>query len=217
MVMRYGVVVFIHTSDAEAAQWLDGIKSRIERAANPPRLEETVVTRQANAPEGVGPDGINVPHLALPHLQLVATVLARSTALDYYESTIANTFDLIEPLARRLEQFKGGGRQLRMLLRHIGSALLAQQRMIGRVEIQDKPELLWERPELERFYLRLETDYELTERGRVLERKLDLIARTAQTALDLLQNRSMLRVEWYIVILIIVEVVLYLYDLVGGG
>jgi len=50
----------------------------------------------------------------------------------------------------------------------------------------------------------------------VLERKLALIARTAETALNLMQNRSMLRVEWYIVILIVFEVVLYVYQIVGS-
>ena len=44
-------------------------------------------------------------------------------------------------------------------------------------------------------------------------RKLELIGDTAQTLLDLLQNRRSLRVEWYIVILIVVEIVLTLYEL----
>jgi uncharacterized Rmd1/YagE family protein len=102
---------------------------------------------------------------------------------------------------------------LRELLRHIGSTLLVQHRLIGRVGIQDKPDLLWDHPELERLYLRLENEYELAERNTVLERKLALINRTAETAVELLQNRSMLRVEWYIVILIVFEVLLYGYEL----
>jgi uncharacterized Rmd1/YagE family protein len=119
----------------------------------------------------------------------------------------------VEPLARRLEKPRGGGRRLRELLRHIGGALLVQHRLIGRVEIQDKPELLWDHPELERLYLRLEAEYELRARGTVLERKLALIGQTAETALNLMQNRSMMRVEWYIVGLIVFEVLLYGYDL----
>jgi len=47
-----------------------------------------------------------------------------------------------------------------------------------------------------------------------LERKLDLISRTAETLLGLLQDKRTLRVEWYIVILIVVEIVLYVYELV---
>jgi uncharacterized Rmd1/YagE family protein len=103
---------------------------------------------------------------------------------------------------------------MRELLRHIGGTLLVQQRMIGRVEIQDKPDLLWEHPEVERLYLQLENEYELRERNTVLERKLTLINQTAETVVNLMQNRSMLRVEWYIVILIVVSVLLSLYTMV---
>jgi uncharacterized Rmd1/YagE family protein len=46
-----------------------------------------------------------------------------------------------------------------------------------------------------------------------LERKLELVSRTAETLLDLLQDKRTLRVEWYIVILIVVEIVLTLYEL----
>src|SRR3989344_3332409 len=113
----------------------------------------------------------------------------------------------------RLESPRGGGRRLRELLRHIGGTLLVLHKMTGRVEIQDKPDLLWDHPEVERLYLHLENEYELRERNTVLERKLALIHQTAETAVNLMQNRSMLRVEWYIVILIVFEVLLYTYEI----
>ena len=44
-------------------------------------------------------------------------------------------------------------------------------------------------------------------RRMTLDRKLALIGRTAEIATNLLQNRRMLRVEWYIVILILFEII----------
>ncbi|MBN2255575.1 MAG: RMD1 family protein, partial [Deltaproteobacteria bacterium] len=67
--------------------------------------------------------------------------------------------------------------------------------------------------DLERLYARLEDEYELRERHVALERKLELISKTAQTLLDMLQAKRTLRVEWYIVILILVEIMLTLYDM----
>ena len=51
----------------------------------------------------------------------------------------------------------------------------------------------------------------------MLNRKLELISRTAETVLELLQHRHSLRVEWYIVILIVVEILLTLYELFLHG
>ena len=61
--------------------------------------------------------------------------------------------------------------------------------------------------------MRLEDEFELGERHKALERKLELVSRTAETLLDLLQNKRTLRVEWYIVILIVVEILLTFYEL----
>lgn len=214
LLFRYGVAVVFNLSETESKDFLKDLRPRLERPLRKPEIEEATLLPAGRQPEGVIPEGILLADFSLPRLQIVGIVLARSVALAYYETTMAETFDLIEPFARRLEQ-PGGARRLRELLRHIGSTLLVQQRLIGRVEIQDKPDLLWDHPELERLYRRLENEYELSERNTVLERKLALINRTAETAVNLLQNRSMLRVEWYIVILIVFEVLLYGYELLS--
>jgi required for meiotic nuclear division protein 1 len=60
---------------------------------------------------------------------------------------------------------------------------------------------------------KLAEEYELKERGAALERKLDLVSRSAGVLVDLLQNRRALRVEWYIVLLILIEILLYLYEM----
>ena len=145
---------------------------------------------------------------------MVDDVLGKSVELAMHESRISHDFQLLEPVALDLERRGFAGRRTRDLLRHIGGSLLSELRMISRVEVADKPELTWDNPELERLYARLADEFELRERHSVLDRKLQLISRTAQTVLDLLQHRHSIRVEWYIVILIIVEKFLTLYELV---
>ena len=83
--------------------------------------------------------------------------------------------------------------------------------MVGRVETGEKPEVLWDHPALERLYVRLADEYELRERDRALDRKLEVISRNVETLLDLVQQSRNLRVEWYIVALIVAELVLSIY------
>jgi len=88
--------------------------------------------------------------------------------------------------------------------------------MTGRIEIDDKPELLWERPDFERIYARLEDEFELKERDKALERKLALISTTAETLLNLVDNRRAHRLEWYIIGLIVFETIIALVSLGMG-
>lgn len=145
--------------------------------------------------------------------QVVADILGKSVLLAEQEARVASAFDRIEPLAEELQRRGRGAHRARALIRHIGETLLIQHRMAARGEIGDKPDVLWERPELEGLFLLLEGEYEIRERQRVLERKLELINATAGTLLDLLQSKRSLHVEWYIVILIVVEILLTLYEL----
>ena len=102
------------------------------------------------------------------------------------------------------------------ILRLIGNALLVQQRVSGRVAIGEKPDALWDRPDLERLYARLEDEYELKERVDALNRKLAVVADTANTLTDIIDTRRSLRLELIVVALIAFEIVVTFYQIYAG-
>lgn len=213
MLFRYGAAVSFNLAPEEHRQLVAQLRERVQGTVNRPETEDTTIfVSPPNTDSVITTEGIGLYDFSLSRLKIVAIVLARSVALARYETAMAAAFDLVEPLALQVEQ-EARGRRMRELLRHIGGVLLIQHKMVGRVEIQEKPELIWDQPELERLYLRLEAEYELRERNAVLERKLAIISRTAETTINLLHNRRMLRVEWYIVVLIVIEVILYSYEI----
>lgn len=213
VLFRYGVVVLFGVSAPQEAEVLARLRPHVQGPLDPPELETLAVRLDPETGDTIDQGVLRVRDARIERLQVIADILAKSVVLAQYESRIAASFDRTEPLALRLEREGRGAQQSRELIRDVGSGLLALYRMVGRVEVGEKPELLWEHPELERMYLRLKDEYELKERQLALERKLDLISRTAQTQLELLQARRSLRVEWYIVILIVVEILLTLYEL----
>jgi uncharacterized Rmd1/YagE family protein len=133
--------------------------------------------------------------------------------LAFYEGRIATAFDRIEPLADGLRQSGAVGSSPRDLLRQIGAVLKTQQVMVGRVELEEEPELLWIYPEFKRLYGRLAEEYELRERARAIERKLALVQESVSALLDLVQNKRSERLELLIVALIGIEIVLSSFDL----
>ena len=130
--------------------------------------------------------------------------------ISHHERAIESQFERIEPFATNLDHWGRGSRAGRELLQHLGGALLAEHRVVAGARVDDAPELLWDHPELERLWARLRDEFEIRERAAALHSKLALISRTAETALDLMQHRRALRVEWAIVGLIVFEIVLTL-------
>jgi uncharacterized Rmd1/YagE family protein len=212
VVFRYGVVVLFEVSPAEERRFIDRLMPRVVEPYDPPEIDELRVAIRVDAEEQVGVDGtLTLRDLSVERAQLVADSLAKSLVLTHYEARIASIFDRIEPLAASLRRRGRPGSQGRFLLRHIGNVLSVQHKMVGRVETGEKPEVLWDHPALERLYVRLADEYELRERDRALDRKLEVISRTVETLLDLVTQTRNLRVEWYIVGLIVMELVLSVY------
>ena len=213
VLFRYGVVVFFDITEPEESAFLAQIRPLTGGAFSAPETEEVEIRIDPKVREGMREEKVFLASDEIERLQIVADVLSKSVVLAFYEAQIAGSFDRIEPLAAELQQHghiagKGGE-----LVRHIGAMLLSEHMMVGRVAVAEKPELLWERPDLEGLFIRLEDEFEIKERHVALGQKLDLIAHTAQTLVQLREGRHLVRLELYIVILILIEIVLMAYEL----
>jgi required for meiotic nuclear division protein 1 len=214
ILFRYGVAVLFGVPPDATERFLASLAPSVTEPLPVPDHDEAQLIVRADADQPVDAMGnIVLREQSIDRLQLVADVLAKNLVLGFYETRIAAIFDRIEPLAATLRNNGRAGARGRELLRHIGEVLAMQHKMVGRVETGEKPELLWDHPELERLYARLAEEYELRERDRALDRKLDIISRTVETLLGLVQTRSSARVEWYIVLLIVAELLLAAYPL----
>jgi uncharacterized Rmd1/YagE family protein len=214
VVFRYGVVVFVGLSVAEEAEFLERVKTRTFGWITPPEEEWAKIEVEKEGEEPIPVGGpILVKEFSLERLLLVADALAKSVVLGRDEREVANVFDTIEPFARELANLGRTSRNRTDLLKLLGNALLVQHRVSGRVAVGEKPDVLWDRPDLERLYARLQDEYELSERVETLNRKLAVIADTATTLADIVDTKRSLRLELIVVILIAFEIVITFYQI----
>ena len=212
VLFRYGAAVFFGVSPAGIADSLRQIGPQIRQpfSAAERETESLEIRVDPGARETVEGSVLLLADVTLEKLQIVADIMAKSVSLAHHERNIERQFERIEPFAVNLEHWGRGGRAAHELLQHLGAALLAEHRVVAGARIDDSPELLWDHPELERLWARLRDEFEIRERFAALHGKLALISRTAETALELLQNRRALRVEYAIVGLILFEILLTL-------
>ena len=208
VVFRYGVVVLVGlTADDEK-----GVVAQFSSEVPPPAVaeeERAALEIHTDREEGATANGIvHVKELSVAHVLVLADILAKSVALARYEREIASVFDTIEPAANRLAVSGRLPKARKALLQLIGSALLAQHRVSGRIAFAEKPDVLWENPELGRFYSRLEDEYEIIERGTLLNGKVNVVGSAAETFTDLMDTARSARLELLIVVLILAELVI---------
>jgi uncharacterized Rmd1/YagE family protein len=208
VIFRYGVVVLFGMTPLQEDQIIEGLAWRIIGRHARREQETTQIEIAPDKEEQIALSGtISLKALLPEHALIIADAIATSVILAHDERNVSVVFDVIEPLARELADHgrTPGGR--RAILRHIGNALLVQQRVSGLVAVAEKPDVLWERPDLERFYARLEDEYELKERADLLTRKLAVISDTGRVLADIIDTERSLRLERIIIGLILLGVI----------
>jgi required for meiotic nuclear division protein 1 len=214
VIFRYGVVVLIGMSHQQEDHFIEKVIARVSGKFERPEEESAsiqILNENADQVPVGGP--IQVKAMTPERLLVISDALAKSVVLARDERQVASVFEVIEPFARDLAT-RGKARLDRTgILRLIGSALLVQHRVSGRVAITEKPDALWDRPDLERLYARVEDEYELRERFDALNRKLAVISDTANTLADIIDTQRSLRLELIVVGLIAFEIVITFYQI----
>lgn len=212
-IYRYGAIVTFHASASDISELIAYCQPHTNELCEKPETEKLTVKIDSSCLEGIAQDIIYINQLTKDHLELIANTLSKSVILDLYENKISSLFRDVDPIANSLMKTGKLGAKAKELLQHIGSTLLMSHNMVGKVEVSEKPNLLWKQTHLEPLYEHLINDLELREREEILHQKMELISKTAETSLGVLEHRHSSRLEWYIIILIMIEIGLQSYEL----
>lgn len=215
---RFGVAVFVGLSPLEEDETILKLAARTQGKRGLAHDETAILEVAAEHDDRIPPGGpIALKDLSDERFLCIADALAKSVALGRDEREVNSVLDVVEPFAVEVARSGRPPWKRRAMLRLVGQALLVQQRVSGRIAVDEKPDILWDRPDLERLYARLEDEYELKERGRTLQRKLDLVVETVRALTDILDTDRSTRLEATIVLLIVLETVLAIYQLFAPG
>jgi uncharacterized Rmd1/YagE family protein len=213
---RFGVAVLFGLTPLEEDEILGKVGARVAGAAG--RLDdETLVLEISPESEdrSLANGRLGVKDTSGERLLVVADALAKSVALARDERRVNAVFDTIEPFAAELASKGRPPFRRRAMLELIGQTLLVQHRVSGRVAVEDKPDVLWDRPDLERLYARLEDEYELESRGQTLKAKIEVIGETARALTEIIDVDRSVRLEATIIVLILTEILLTLFQMFG--
>jgi uncharacterized Rmd1/YagE family protein len=195
-------------ADDARAEILAAFGKLLPREPHPPLRESFLVEIRAGARVEIelAFDRVVVPELEENTLEVIATVLAQSVSIDYYDEDAQAILDRLATMCTDVA--RGGrapGRQ-RDLVRFAGAAMAFQAEIIGAILLLDKPDLTWEDERADRLHDKLRYHFEIPERYKALESKLVTIRETLQALLTMGSERRMFIVEVAVMILIVIEV-----------
>ena len=212
-VFRHGVVVSFGNGTADAAL-AAALSEHVLESGDSEEVETAQVQVGRGDKDRIGEDGeIFVTDDQPERFMLIATVLSRSVLLAHDEVLVAAAFEQTQPVVQDLSNNGRARLPIREVMKLAGSVLAARHRLTGTAQADERPDLLWDHPQLDRLYARLEAEYELKERAEALEHKFATLGDFTEALLDIAQDKRAVRLESAIIVLIVFEIVLSLIDM----
>ena len=155
---------------------------------------------------------VQVPVLQPFHPDLIAVVLAKSAALERIEFQLGKILDALESEIDRLEKgrLRIGNKELAQTTARI---VRHEYNTLAYIMILDKPDITWASSEAAVFYDQLAAFFELDARHEVIKSKTEILKGIMDGFTTISQSIRGLFVEWVIVLLIVFEVVLMVYEM----
>ncbi len=211
----FGAVVFVGVDAETRRRVIERVSKGVPPEPNPPLTETFLIEVAAVAAPEVRFDRVVVPELTVPVLDVVAEVVAQSVAMDYYAKDVDEIEAKFDQMVARLRT-SGRSQPVKELTRFIGICIAVRNDVISTLALFDKPDDTWESEPLDRLWNGLRHMLELDDRYRVLEAKLRLFQENLVVLVDLARQRHTLQLEWAVVLLILFEVVVTIWQIASG-
>lgn len=206
----FGAIVFVNI----AKETQTSIKRSLSRfLVNPVKknYEESYVVREAHEKFNVSDNAADLPATGMEEIEIASRVLAQSVALDYIEDLTDEILTNIETMNVELERSGRFLKNMKPILQLAAQNSNIIQFVISKLSLLDKPDILWEREQLETFFSQLADIFELRSRFRNIEYKIGFARDNSEFALTVLEAQRGNFLELVIVILIIVDIALYFF------
>lgn len=222
MVFSFGSIVFINTPSKDQQlffNYLNTLKPDLISNNSLLYQDDYELRENVDWPDPTAENSLEftdqfavVPRIEAYHPELVATVIAKSVALETTEAQMEPILDKLENMIDRLEKAKLriGDKELAQttakIIRH-------EYNTIAYIMILDKPDVTWANSDAALFYEKMADFFELNDRYEIIKEKTGILNGIIDNFSSISHSIRGLFVEWLIVGLILVEVVLMVADL----
>src|SRR5262245_16548896 len=146
-------------------------------------------------------------HLTLEHIRIISETLGRSVALKQCELSVTqalrNTAPIVQALSVRGELTPSE----KNILKTVGFTLAVKETIFAKLNLSDDPAETWESERLSRLHNLLYDHFDIKKRLSGLHDKVTFLSDLNLMLLSLLQNRTSHRLEWVVILLIVIEVI----------
>jgi len=207
---RFGGVVFWNCPEVLIRQIHDELKALPSLDQLEEQARDFLKVRVGASEDSVGFSEVQLREFTLEKLRIVSLTLAQSVALDHFEGAVSKAMKGFQPVVKALSQSGKLSLPHREVLKIIGFAMEVRAAVLDNLTLFDDPPETWESESLAHLDSALYAQFDLEERLGAIREKLTYLQDAGATCLGLLDTRKSQRLEWIVILLILIEILLFI-------
>lgn len=212
-IYRFGSVIFFNVEPTRQTAIIERIKMLIGQKPEMLTSEEFAVEIKPGEKAQVGFERATLDRLSIERTELLAFILAQSTALEYFEIKVDDLLRKTGDIGHVLRQKGRLAHSAGDIKRFIGHCITTKQDLVASLYLLDKPDETWDDQFLDNLYRDAVDMFEIKDRYKTIDYKLRMTQESLELISELLQYRNANYLEWAIIILIAVEIVLFVLQI----
>lgn len=205
-VLSYGVVVFGNVEELDRSNFLRFLFA-YSKGNKIKHQEDFTVEQQNHLTHPVfSYSYLSVPEITPDIIRTTMLQVAQSAALDYYQEVAQQLFDETSRFTNQLEKYGDLKIRKKKLIQFIGRTLNTKNRIIDDIYVIDAPPGAWENELVGKVYDGLLKTFDIKIRFREVEYLLKNLESSLSIFIELIDSRNSHRLEWVIIVLILIEV-----------
>ncbi|WP_135554795.1 RMD1 family protein [Paenibacillus cymbidii] len=220
LVFSFGSVVFVNDASREwflpFVRYLRTFEPNIDETDADRYTDDYRLRTIAEGTAELTDEYVVVTEIEPFHEEMIATVLAKSVALEKIEEQLGKIHDKLETMIDRLDKnnLRLGKKEL---ARTTAAIMRHEYNTISYIMILDKPDITWTSSSAGDFYDRMLEFFEMNDRYAIIKSKTEMLYRIMEGFSTISHSTRGLFIEWIIVLLILSELALAVVQLTGWG
>ena len=212
LLTKFGVVVFWNVERKLKKEFIEEVSPFVGGGNENFSFSDILRVFVIGERDEIKPGKVYLSKIDKEKVQIISLALAQSVALERYEKEIEERILELEKVINALKFARWQKLKEKTLLKEIGNILAVKQETISHLSLLDKPDTVWERPELERLYDKLHYELELGDRMDILNEKIKFLSDHHKILLDFVSAQRGHFLELIIVLLILVEILIFFFE-----
>lgn len=207
-IFRFGTAVFFNVPASEHEYYLSKLGISVPAVNSRDNITEDDFVLRVDPQHALKVEfnGISTPDLDITKLQLIAQLLAQSSALEVIEKEVEKFLGESEQMTQFFSERRLKISRKEKLLKFLGSGLSARHTVITQLTLLKEPDKTWEREDLYKLYKDLFEHFDILDRIEKLEQQFQLSSQVTELLIEMVNARRAEILELVVIALICIEV-----------